>query len=409
MMKQFLNAEVLCPAGDFERLQAAVQFGADAVYLSGKQFGMRSAPRNFELDELKNAIDFAHQHQKKVYVTCNTLFSNQDIDCFVQYVRLLREFQADAVIVSDLGALKVAEKNAPTLPRHISVQTGIYNYAAAQMMYDLGASRVILSRELSVDQIAEIRDKTSPELELEAFVHGAMCVSFSGRCLLSDYMTGRSASFGDCAQPCRWKYHLVEEKRPGEYFPIFEDDEGSHILNAKDLCLISYIPQLLKAGVSSLKIEGRAKSVYYTAVTANAYRCALDDYLHNPTDWRPAPWILEELDKISHRPYTTGFFRGREFATQEYQNGGYIREYQLVGIAESQTDGWLVFSGRNKVSKGDVLDILSPCGQPFLLPIETIFDLDGNEIETANCPRKLFRVPCSQTVAPGSLLRKESL
>lgn len=205
MMKQFLNAEVLCPAGDFERLQAAVQFGADAVYLSGKQFGMRSAPRNFELDELKNAIDFAHQHQKKVYVTCNTLFSNQDIDCFVQYVRLLREFQADAVIVSDLGALKVAEKNAPTLPRHISVQTGIYNYAAAQMMYDLGASRVILSRELSVDQIAEIRDKTSPELELEAFVHGAMCVSFSGRCLLSDYMTGRSASFGDCAQPCRWR------------------------------------------------------------------------------------------------------------------------------------------------------------------------------------------------------------
>lgn len=403
------SAELLCPAGDPERLHAAVLFGADAVYLSGKRFGMRSAPQNFTERELCDAVGYVHAHGKKAYVTCNTLFSNRDADSFAEFVRLLSSCGADAVIVSDLGALRIAGRTVPELARHVSVQTGVYNYAAAQMLFELGASRVILSRELSAEQIAEIREKTDPALELEAFVHGSICVSFSGRCLLSEYMTGRSASFGDCTQPCRWKYHLMEEKRPGEFYPVLEDDEGSYILNARDLCLIRQIPELIRIGVTSLKIEGRAKSAYYAAVTANAYRAALDYYAAHPVaDWTPPAWTLRELETISHRPYSTGFFYGREHAGQEYENGGYLQDYLPVGVAENWENGRLTFSGRNKLTMGETVELLLPGKEPIPLAVTAVFDAEGQSLTEANCPQKRFVIPCEREIPAGAILRKKA-
>ena len=298
----YKKPEILAPAGDMERLQAAVSFGADAVYLAGQEFGMRTSPNNFTQEELVKAVNLAHENNVKVYLTCNTLPRNDEIDRLPEFIQSVANAGVDAFIVADVGVLQLIKKYAPNVDVHISTQAGVVNYLTARTFYELGANRVVLARELTLDDIAEIRAKTDKNLELEVFVHGSMCVSFSGRCLLSSYLTGRDANRGDCAQPCRWKYNLVEENRPGQFFPVFEENGGTYFLNSRDLCMINHIPEVVKAGATSLKIEGRAKSAYYVAVTTNAYRHALDLFLeNNPLEL----WISEELEKISHREYNS--------------------------------------------------------------------------------------------------------
>ncbi|MBQ4100542.1 MAG: U32 family peptidase, partial [Oscillospiraceae bacterium] len=294
-----------------ERLVAAVTYGADAVYLGGKAFGMRAASANFSPDDLKTAVDFAHKNGVSVYLTCNTLPHNDEVEKLPDFFDAAKAAGVDALIISDIGVLMAAKKHLPDMEIHISTQAGIVNYLTANEFYNMGAKRVVLARELSLDEIKQIRDKTPPELDIEAFVHGAMCVSFSGRCLLSSYLIGRDANRGECAQPCRWSYRLVEEKRPDLYFPIEETQKGTYILNAKDLCMIEHIDKLVEAGITSLKIEGRAKSAYYVSVVANAYRLAVDEYLKNPVTYKTPDWLVTEVQKVSHRQYSNGFFFGR--------------------------------------------------------------------------------------------------
>ncbi len=303
--------ELLAPAGDSERLDAAIRFGADAVYLGGKSFGMRATPQNFNDEELKAAVTEARANGVRVYLTCNTVPGNDEIEAIGDFMRYAASAQVDALIVADIGLLMMAKRIVPEMEIHISTQAGVMNYLTATELYKLGASRVVLARELSIGDIAKLRDKTPPELEIEVFVHGAMCMSFSGRCVISNYLTGRDANRGECAQPCRWGYHLMEEKRPGQFFPVFEDEKGSYILNAKDLCTIDFIDKLAEAGVTSLKIEGRAKSAYYVAVVTNAYRMAVDLYLKDPSGYTLPVWVKEELGRVSHREYSTGFYFGR--------------------------------------------------------------------------------------------------
>lgn len=397
--------ELLSPAGDRERLEAAVQFGADAVYLAGSMFGMRSAPQNFDPQQLCDAVQYAHTHDVRVYLTCNILPRNADMDAMEPFLRMARDAGVDAFIVTDLGVMALAQKVAPNVEIHISTQTGVVNYAAARRLYELGAKRVVLAREMSLEEIAELRAKTPKALEIECFVHGAMCVSFSGRCLLSNYFTGRDGNHGDCAQPCRWKYALCEETRPGQYFPIGEADGGTYILNARDMRLADHIPELLRAGIDSLKIEGRAKSAYYTAAVTNAYRRALDDALAgNPL----TPWVMEELDKISHRQYCTGFYFGHP--GQSVDRGSYVRDYEVVAVCESYRNGVAVLSQRNRFFRGDVADVLEPGRAPYLVPMERIENGDGEPIEVANHPVMRVLLHTDIPIAPGALLRvkKES-
>lgn len=346
--------------GDMECLRAALDFGADAVYLAGQMFGMRTAPSNFTREELQTAVALAHARGVRVYVTCNTVPRNKEIDLLPDYLAFLQEAGVDALIVTDLGVIDLAKRYAPKVELHVSTQAGITNYAAANAFYQLGAKRVVLARETTMEEIAEIRAKTPKDLEIEAFVHGAMCMSFSGRCLLSNYMAGRDANRGACAQPCRWKYALVEEKRPGQYMPIYQEGEGSYILNSKDMCMVRHLPELLRAGVTSLKIEGRAKSSYYVAVTTNAYRWALDELEQHP-DTPVSPWIVEELDKISHRPYSTGFYLGGE-PGQETVQGGYVRNYEVIAVCEDYHDGIAILSQRNRFFRGETADVLEVGG-----------------------------------------------
>lgn len=406
MAENILKNEILSPAGDMECLQSALNFGADAVYLAGKEFGMRTASKNFDIDDIKAAVQRVHQKGSKLYVTCNTLPHNNELKRLPQYLQSLEEAGVDALIIADVGVMEMAKKYAPNTDIHMSTQTGIVNFAAANTLYNMGASRVVLARELSFEEIAEIRAKTPRDLEIECFVHGAMCVSFSGRCLISSYMTGRDANRGDCAQPCRWKYHLYEENRQGQYFPIEENDQGTFLYNSRDLCMIDYIPEIVKAGITSLKIEGRAKSAYYTAVTTNAYRHALDDYLKMGDDYTLAPWIREELDKISHREYNTGFFLGTQ-PGQVHSNGGYIRHYDVVAVCEDYTDSKIYITQRNKFLKGDVLDVLPPGGIPFEFKVEAIYNEIGEEVESAPHPMEKLTLLSNAVVPKGSLLRKK--
>lgn len=397
--------ELLAPAGDTERLNAAIAFGADAVYLAGQEFGMRTASSNFSMDELKQAVSAAHGKNRKVYLTCNTIPHNDELNRLPEFLQSAQEVGVDAFILADFGVMAMAKKYAPKVDVHISTQAGITSYASANAFYDLGASRVVLARELNLGEIAEIRAKTPKELEIEAFVHGAMCVSFSGRCLLSSYLTGRDANRGDCAQPCRWEYALMESKRPGQYMQISEDQSGTYILNSKDMCMIEHIPELAKAGVTSLKIEGRAKSAYYVAVTTNAYRQALDEYLKDPQG-KVSPWIVEELNKISHREYSTGFYFGTE-PGQVYSNGGYVRDYEVIAVCESYHDGVVVLSQRNRFFKGDIADVLEAGNQPFLLSLDEIYDAERNPIDAAPHAMMTVLVKTEHPVAPGAILRKK--
>ena len=402
------KGELLAPAGDMECFEKALQFGADAIYLAGKQFGMRSAPSNFDLDTLRSAVTLAHQKGVKVYVTCNTLPKNEEIDRMPAFLEAVADCSADALIIADLGVMSLAAKYAPKLERHVSTQAGVVNYQTANVLYDMGASRVVLARELSLDDIAGIRAKTDPHLELETFIHGSMCVSFSGRCLISSYLTGRDANRGDCAQPCRWKYHLYEEHREGQFFPVNQEEDGTYLYNSRDLCMIEHIDDVLKAGVKSMKIEGRAKSAYYVAVTTNAYRHALNDYYKEGDQWKLADWIREELEKVSHREYSTGFYYGQE-PGQNTKDGGYIRQYEVVAVCDDYRDGVAYLSQRNRFFAGDTLDILPPSGIPFEFRVDKMFNEAGEQVDAAPHATQKLTIPTETVIPKGSMLRKKRM
>ena len=396
--------ELLAPAGDMERLEMAVAYGADAVYLAGTTFGMRSFAGNFTPEELKRAVALCHKKGVRVHVTCNTMPRNDEVARLPEWLTYLDQVGVDAVILADVGVMALAGKYAPHVQRHISTQASIVNYETARAWHDLGADRVILARELSLDEIREIRDKTPPELELEAFAHGAMCVSYSGRCLLSNYMTGRDSNRGACAQPCRYKYALMEEKRPGEYFPVYEDEKGTYIMNSRDMCTIDHVAELMDAGLDSLKLEGRAKSAYYAAIVTGAYRHAIDAALAGqPLDpvWR------DEVEHISHRHYSTGFYFGQP--GQFTQDSRYIRDWQIVAKVRSCTpDGRAVLTLNNKFSVGDQLELVGPGLRPRPVTVKALWDEDGQSLDQVRKPQMVFQLDLPCQAPPLSLLRRRA-
>ncbi|MBQ7580457.1 MAG: U32 family peptidase C-terminal domain-containing protein [Clostridia bacterium] len=393
-----------------ERLQCALDFGADAVYLAGKMFGMRTSPGNFDSGELETAVKMSHEKGVKVYLTCNTVSTNEEIDLLPDFLKTAENIGVDALIISDVGALSLAKKYAPGTHIHISTQAGIMNYQTAKTLYEMGASRVVLAREMSLTDIRTLREKTPPELEIECFVHGAMCVSFSGRCLLSNYLVGRDSNRGDCAQPCRWKYHLMEETRPGTYFPVDQDENGTFILNARDMCMIEHIPELVDAGVTSFKIEGRAKSAYYTAVVTNAYRAAVDEYLkcEDKSNFVISSWIRDEMRKVSYREYCTGFYFSSPLDdAQVCYEGGYRREWDVVAVAERCENGRLFAVQRNRFFEGDELEVLQPGKIPFKVKAVDLKNEDGENVPAANKAMMKLSFATSEQIAPGAILRKE--
>ena len=381
----------------------AVAYGADAVYLAGQMYGMRSFAGNFSSEELAQAVTLCHSHGVKVHVTCNTMPRNPELEGLPRYLAFLQELGVDALIIGDIGVLSLAKRHAPKVSLHISTQASITNYQAALAWHQLGASRVILARELSLEEIREIRAKTPRELEIEAFVHGAMCVSYSGRCVLSNYMTGRDASRGACAQPCRYKYALMEEQRPGEFFPVEEDDRGTYIFNSKDMCMIDHISELMEAGLDSLKIEGRAKSAYYAAIVTGAYRHAINAAIAgSPLD----PVWHSELDKVSHRPYSEGFYYGHP--EQYVGDARYIRDWQVSAIVTScSPDGRAVRSLRNKFQRGETLELVGPGIRPVSFPVADLADEGGFPIEEARTPQMALRLTLPCQAPPLSILRKQ--
>ena len=402
-MRERKKPELLAPAGDMERLRMAVLYGADAVYLAGESFGMRSFAGNFSPEELPRAVRFAHDHGVRVHVTINTMPRCGEIEALPAWLELLNDAGVDALIAADLGTFTLAGKYAPRCERHVSTQVSVANHVAARAWYEQGARRVILARELSLEEIREIRAKTPPELEIEAFVHGAMCVSYSGRCLLSNYMTGRDSNRGACAQPCRYQYYLMEEKRPGEYFPVFEDNKGTYIMNSRDMCMIDHVDDLIDAGLSSLKIEGRAKSAYYAAIVTGAYRHVIDDvWAGRPADpvWR------REVEKVSHRHYATGFYYGPP--GQYYENARYIREWQVVAlVTECDETGLAALTLRNKFAVGDTLEAVGPDMKPFTFEVSAIEDAEGQPVTEPKTPQMLLRVRLPRQVPAWSILRIE--
>ena len=394
--------ELLSPAGDMERLKMSVLYGADAVYLAGTSFGMRSFAGNFTPEELPMAVKFAHDHGVKVHVTVNTMPRNAEVVHLPVYMEQLENAGVDALILADLGAFTLAGKYAPSCERHISTQQSIANYECAQAWFDLGAKRVVLARECSLEEIRTIRQKTSKELEIETFGHGAMCVSYSGRCLLSNYMTGRDSNRGACAQPCRYQYALMEEKRPGEYFPVFEDEQGTYILNSRDMCMIDHIQDLMDVGVDCIKIEGRAKSAYYAAIVTGAYRHVIDDISagrHINPIWR------EEVEKVSHRVYSTGFYYGEP--GQYVENSRYIRQWQVCAIVEScDENGLALCSLRNKFAAGDELEAVGPDLMPFAVTAENMTDSEGAFLDSPKTPQMKFYLPLPRQVPPYTILRR---
>ena len=393
--------ELLCPAGDWERLELAVAYGADAVYLAGTAFGMRAFAGNFSPEDLPRAVAYAHDRGVRVHVTVNTMPRNGEVERLPAYLEQLDAAGVDALILADLGAFTLAGKYAPRCERHVSTQQSIGNYETARAWYDLGARRVVLARELSLAEIAEIRAKTPPELEIETFCHGAMCVSYSGRCLLSNYMTGRDSNRGACAQPCRYQYALMEEKRPGEYFPVFEDEKGTYILNSRDMCMIDHLDAIMDAGIDCLKIEGRAKSGYYAAIVTGAYRHVLDDAAAGrPVDpaWR------DEVEHVSHRPYSTGFYFGQP--GQYTANGRYIRDWQICAVVESCTpEGLAALSLRNKFAAGDTVEVVGPDSKPFSMVVPPMEDLEGNALLEPKTPQSRFTMRLPRPVPPLSFVR----
>ncbi len=391
--------ELLAPAGDMERLRMAVLYGADAVYLAGESFGMRSFAGNFSREELPQAVRFAHEHGVRVHVTINTMPRNREADSLPAWLEVLDGAGVDALIVADMGAFALAGRYAPRCDRHISTQASVSNYQTALAWHELGARRVILARELSLEEIREIRARTPRTLELEAFVHGAMCVSYSGRCLLSNYMTGRDANRGACAQPCRYQYYLMEEKRPGEYFPVFEDGAGTYIMNSRDMCMIDHLDDLMD--LDSLKIEGRAKSAYYAAIVTGAYRHVLDDVAAGRT---PDPVWREEVERVSHRRYATGFYYGPP--GQYTENARYIREWQVVALVTAcDGSGMATLTLRNKFSAGDEVEVVGPDLRPFAFRTPVMEDREGEPLTEPKNPQMVFRMRLPRPVPVWSMVR----
>lgn len=393
--------ELLAPAGDMEKLKMAVLYGADAVYLAGTSFGMRSFAGNFTPEELPQAVRFAHDRGVRVHVTVNTMPRNDEVSQLPEHLERLNDAGVDALILADLGAFTLAGKYAPRCERHISTQQSVANYECAAAWYDLGAKRVVLARELTLQEICELRQKAPAGLELEVFCHGAMCVSYSGRCLLSNYMTGRDSNRGACAQPCRYQYALMEEKRPGEYFPVFEDEKGTYIMNSRDLCMIDHLGDIMDAGIDCIKIEGRAKSEYYAAIVTGAYRHVLDDVAAG----RAAdPVWRDEVEHVSHRHYSTGFFYGQP--GQYYENSRYIRDWQVCAVVTACDEvGNATLSLRNKFASGDEIELVGPSCRPFAMTAPVMYDLDGCELHEPRHPQMVFRMKLPRRVPPMSFVR----
>lgn len=408
MKRAVKKPELLAPAGDMERLIAACKYGADAVYIGGKTFGMRAGPANFTDEELHEAVKYAHDRGVKVYLTCNVLPRNDELEELPAFLINAKNAGVDALIISDLGMLDYAKEYAPEIEIHISTQSGIVNYAAANSFYRMGAKRVVTARELKMSEIRSMRENIPEDMDIECFVHGAMCVSFSGRCLISNYLVNRDANRGECAQPCRWNYRLVEEKRPGQYFPIGEDEGGTYILNSKDMCMIEHIPEMIDAGITSFKIEGRAKSAYYVAVVTNAYRTAIDAYFENPSDdFIPEDWILDEMRKVSYRDYCTGFYYGdvADDANISYK-GGYNREWDVMAVVEKWENGIAYCSQRNRFFEGDVLEAMTAGKKPFEVIAKELKNEEGEEIPDTRHPMMNFTFRCDMPLEADTLLRK---
>lgn len=406
--------EILAPAGDFSRLIYAIEYGADAVYVGGEDFSLRAAAGNFSSAELKRAVEYVHGKQKKIYVACNVVPRNDDIDRLPEYASFLQEIGVDAVIISDLGSFTVFRRYAPKLAIHISTQANVSNYETCMAWYHLGARRIVLARELSLEEILRIRRRVPEDLELETFVHGAMCMAYSGRCLLSQFLTGRDSNRGNCAQPCRWKYSLMEEKRPGQYFPVVEEEKGTLFMNSNDLCMIEYLPDLCEAGISSFKIEGRMKTEYYVAVITQAYRRALDDCFSDVIAYgQNMSSYLQQVDMVSHRPYYTGFFFSDDgLIGQNYSEPSYIRNYDLVGIITGYDalNRRLLVTEKNKMNAGDELYIVEP-GQPLRsFYANRMFDESGNQILFASHPEMKLTIEYDKYVTSHSfLVRKNAI
>ena len=400
--------ELLAPAGNMEKCKIALRYGADAVYLGGKMFGLRAFANNFSIEEIAEAAAYAHGLGKKVYVTVNIFAHNEDLARLPDYLLELQQAGVDALLISDLGVWNVARHTVPEMPLHVSTQANTSNWAAVQAWKALGAERVVLARELSLEEIREIGART--DVELEAFVHGAMCISYSGRCLLSNYFTGRDANKGACTHPCRWKYSVVEEKRPGEYLPVYENERGTYIFNSKDLCMIEHIPDLIDAGIDSYKIEGRMKTALYVATVARTYRKAIDDYLESPEKYEAnMPWYLEQIKSCTYRQFTTGFFYGKPSEeTQIYDNNTYEKGYTYLGIVGAPNEkGLYRMEQRNKFSVGEQIEIMKPNGDNVLATVLALVDEDGNEMESCPHPQQVFYVKLSETPDEFDILRRQ--
>jgi putative protease len=402
------KVELLAPAGDLERLKIAITYGADAVYIGGEIFGMRTAAKNFSKEDMREGVIFAHERGKRVFVTVNIIPHNEDFKELPEYLKELEEIGIDAVILADPGVLSVVKEVIPNMEVHISTQANNTNYMSANFWYKQGIKRVVMAREMSFDEISEIREKTPKDMDIEAFVHGAMCISYSGRCLISNYMTGRDANRGSCAQSCRWQYHLVEEKRPGEYFPIYEDERGTFFFNSKDLCMIEHIPQIIQSGIYSLKIEGRMKTAYYVASVVRAYRMAIDEYYKNPETWEFNPMWLKELEKGSHRHFTTGFYVDKpEASEQNYDSASYVRNYDFIGIVRDvEESGLVITEQRNKMCVGDEIEVMGPYKETTYTTIEEMYNEDGEPIASAPHPRQFVKLKIGVEVDKDYMLRK---
>lgn len=409
MSRKIRRPELLVPASSLEVLKTAVIFGADAVYIGGEAFGLRAKAKNFSMEEMQEGITFAHARAVKVYVTANILAHNRDLEGVREYFEELREICPDGLIIADPGVFEIAKEICPEIPRHISTQANNTNYATYRFWYRQGASRVVSARELSMEEIKELRANIPEELEIETFVHGAMCISYSGRCLLSNYFTGRDANQGACTHPCRWKYAVVEETRPGEYLPVYENERGTFLFNSKDLCMIEHIPELIDAGIDSLKIEGRMKNALYVATVARTYRKALDDYMEDPKLYRKnLPWYLDQISDCTHRQYTTGFFFGRaDESTQIYDESTYVKDYTYLGIIDEKRDDMFRIEQRNKFSVGETIEIMKPDGRNIETTVEKIVNEDGEEQESAPHAKQTVYIGLDKPAEKYDILRRQ--
>lgn len=404
------KTELLVPASSLEVLKIAVIYGADAVYIGGEAFGLRAKAKNFTPEEMREGINFAHAHQVRVYVTANILAHNQDLDGVEAYFKELENMKADAIIISDPGIFAIARRVCPDMEIHISTQANNTNYGTYLFWHQLGAKRVVTARELSLQEIKEIRSQIPDEMEIETFIHGAMCISYSGRCLLSNYFTGRDANQGACTHPCRWKYSVVEEKRPGEYFPVYENERGTYIFNSKDLCMIEHVPEMMEAGIDSFKIEGRMKTALYVATVARTYRKAIDDYLVSPKLYEEhLPWYQEQISNCTYRQFTTGFFFGKpDETTQIYDSNTYLKGYTYLGmVGEKNEDGFYSLEQRNKFCVGEEIEVMKPNGDNIVVKVLKIMDENGQEMESAPHPQQQLWIDLGMQLEEFDILRRQ--